>query len=1200
MPSRHPHNLYPPTSSSPHATLVSSTERSVPRLVPQHATSLPSMNANPATSPPHRHGHSRSISHPFPSPFADSSKRTNRSMWKQDFLDSDDDDDDDDEVTYLPDPLSSSPRKGPPPPHLGPGEDLTTGKCMTCNCTMRWPRNLKVFRCTECLTVNDLELYREPNDSSGRSPPRLDGRPPVPAIPRKAVALSLERTKSLIDGCVSMYLRKLLEGPEPRTIPTESRTDKHFGDGQDTSRSRSPGQSLGCLSEPREGVDPCNRSRSASSRARGMDGTNGKPNNSKPNVAPAPLHAEERDFQSRSQVTRPLPKSDRPVLEAGRPCPLDSKEQMKRPYIFRAVEEYIISSFKACECLNTSFATTQPPLQTTSDNSPSKQKTDTTATPGLAHPVFEPDAKTLLLGDLAENSSWWMLDDDQAGSSVSHAHPKEKAKEKPKKPPNSSRTVSSRSPRINWTELTQWYQSIVTAGSSWVEQWSRMQPFDIQEEEDQTRNERWNTIDLSIVEREIVESRLHLHRTLLKATENLLKRPRRPLKKPEDIRFLLVLLANPLLYPSSPSSTIYTVAVPAPRGDQRPSHPMDVSHQLVPPGKKSASRHRNGGPANHSGIVKRILGLLANLSNDCHHYLVSWFSRFSPGQIEKIVDLVGSFVTYRLTRQQGRKRSKSANSEDNSLVPSFSSAAGNTAAELYAAINGRTPSKQNSDKREKPVVYSDDWQLRAAARVMSLLFTANNSNVSRRSDGSDPASVAQREGHRRGQMIPTSTFYNTLLDYSDLVADFEAWESRTTKFSFCQYPFFLSIWAKIHILEHDARRQMEVKAREAFFNSILNRQAISQYLVLKVRRDCLVEDSLRGVSEVVGSSQEEIKKGLRIEFVGEEGVDAGGLRKEWFLLLVREVFDPHHGLFIYDDDSQYCYFNPYCFESSEQFFLVGVLLGLAIYNSTILDIALPPFAFKKLLAAAPLAAGPPPSASRSLYKCSLEDLAEYRPALAKGLRALLEFEGDVENTFCYDFVAQVDRYGEVVSVPLCAGGEKRPVTNANRREFVDLYVHYMLDTAVTRQFEPFKRGFFTVCGGNALSLFRPEEIELLVRGSDEALDVASLRAVATYDNWGHPRPETLPAVRWFWDFFEHTQPSAQRKILSFITGSDRIPAMGATSLSIRLMCLGDDSSRYPTARTCFNLLGLYRYRSRERLEQMLREAVLNSEGFGLK
>lgn len=278
-----------------------------------------------------------------------------------------------------------------------------------------------------------------------------------------------------------------------------------------------------------------------------------------------------------------------------------------------------------------------------------------------------------------------------------------------------------------------------------------------------------------------------------------------------------------------------------------------------------------------------------------------------------------------------------------------------------------------------------------------------------------------------------------------------------------------------------------------------------------------------------------------------------------------------------------------------------MLLGLAIYNSTILDIDLPPFAFKKLLASAPQTNGPQPAtSSRSSFKCTLDDLAEYRPALAKGLRGLLEFDGDVAETFCYDFVAQVDRYGKIVNVPLCPGGETRPVTNANRREFVDLYVHYLLDTAVARQFEPFKRGFFTVCGGNALSLFRPEEIELLVRGSDEALDVPSLRAVATYDNWSSARPESVPVVRWFWDFFENSPPQAQRKILSFITGSDRIPAMGATSLTIRLACFGDDSSRYPIARTCFNTLGLYRYATQEKLQKLLWDAVLNSEGFGLK
>ena len=34
--------------------------------------------------------------------------------------------------------------------------DLMTGKCMTCDSLVRWPKELKVFRCTVCLTINDL------------------------------------------------------------------------------------------------------------------------------------------------------------------------------------------------------------------------------------------------------------------------------------------------------------------------------------------------------------------------------------------------------------------------------------------------------------------------------------------------------------------------------------------------------------------------------------------------------------------------------------------------------------------------------------------------------------------------------------------------------------------------------------------------------------------------------------------------------------------------------------------------------------------------------------------------------------------------------------------------------------------------------------------------------------------------------------
>lgn len=278
-----------------------------------------------------------------------------------------------------------------------------------------------------------------------------------------------------------------------------------------------------------------------------------------------------------------------------------------------------------------------------------------------------------------------------------------------------------------------------------------------------------------------------------------------------------------------------------------------------------------------------------------------------------------------------------------------------------------------------------------------------------------------------------------------------------------------------------------------------------------------------------------------------------------------------------------------------------MVLGLAIYNSTIIDIALPPFAFRKLFSSAPKSTTSVIPSAGSAVGYSLDDLAEFRPMLAKGLGQLLNYDGDVEETFCRNFVVEIDRYGEKFSVPLCSHGDNRPVTNRNRQEFVYRYIHYLLDTAVARQFEPFKTGFFSVCGGNALSLFQPQEIELLVRGSDESLDVAALRTVAIYIGWDEgEKALEEPVIQWFWATFADADIKDQKKLLSFITSSDRIPAMGAASLIITINCLGDDCDRYPTARTCFNMLGIYRYRNRSVLEARLWRAVGESEGFGLR
>ncbi|KAJ2722494.1 putative E3 ubiquitin-protein ligase [Coemansia sp. Benny D115] len=601
-------------------------------------------------------------------------------------------------------------------------------------------------------------------------------------------------------------------------------------------------------------------------------------------------------------------------------------------------------------------------------------------------------------------------------------------------------------------------------------------------------------------------------------------------------------------------------------------------------------------------------------------------------------------------------------------------------------------------KTSSLVMHQHDWRLVTAAKVMALLHAANLLL---------PA---------RARLGPEA-FYNAGVDNMDLIADYDAWQARVSgAFSFCQYPFLLSLKAKIQIMQVDAARQMDSKLKEAVISALFQTYqrgasgANQPNLKLLIRRHCLVEDSLHQLA----THEQDLKKRLKIEFVGEEGIDAGGLTKEWFMLLVRQLMNPMYGMFVCETDqeeswSPLYWFNPASLETSNQYFLVGVVVGLALYNSTILDLRLPLAVFKKLLrpsfyqttvastaspVAVSLVAGTPtrhpPASSNGTggadgsvgsggghqrygdrgaagallrygpasgngtrigaggssgisssgggggssgggaggvaagvggaegrspiygllslsaqlrYQINemLADVSQFRPQLARGLRQLLQYrEDDVEEVFGLSFEATYDAYGEIISVPLIPQGSQVPVTSHNRVEYVMRYLQWILNDSVSRQFEPFKRGFYYVCGGNALSLFKPEEIELMVHGSGDDWSADELRKITEYVGFGETGGEH-ELVRWMWEVLSEMSAVDRKLFLAFVTGADRMPMGGCgPGLRMKLALLGDDRNRLPIAHTCFNQLGIWEYQSKDELRDKLMMAIKESEGFGLK
>ncbi|GAQ89192.1 Putative ubiquitin-protein ligase [Klebsormidium nitens] len=469
--------------------------------------------------------------------------------------------------------------------------------------------------------------------------------------------------------------------------------------------------------------------------------------------------------------------------------------------------------------------------------------------------------------------------------------------------------------------------------------------------------------------------------------------------------------------------------------------------------------------------------------------------------------------------------------------------------------------KQNMIAASEPP--ADD--IAAAVMVLRLLYKANTLGG-------------------RPEILPYADFHSiTVSQKAALREEYRRWRqvegapvSRTKRLvSYCQVPWLLTPEAKSEVLQGEANLQKTRELHNWQLGQIFGGNS-APFLILQVRRSHIVPDALAQL----GHHTFDLKKPLKVVFVGEEAIDEGGVTKEFFQLVVRELFDVRFGMFTYDDESREFWFSQTSMESESEFHLVGIILGLAIYNSVILDVHLPLVVYKKLLGGKP----------------TLEDLKDARPAVGRSLQKLLDFEGDVESAFGLDFQVSYENFGAEVIHDLITNGGQTPVTNANRQQYVELYVKYVLEESIQTQFDAFRRGFLQVCGGPALSLFRHEELELLVCGLPH-FDFDALSKEARYEA-GFTKDS--PVIKWFWELVKAMSLDEKKKLLFFTTGSSRAPIGGLSELRFVVQRMGPDTDRLPTAHTCFNVLLLPEYATKEKLADRLHLAIKNAEGFGLQ
>lgn len=623
-------------------------------------------------------------------------------------------------------------------------------------------------------------------------------------------------------------------------------------------------------------------------------------------------------------------------------------------------------------------------------------------------------------------------------------------------------------------------------------------------------------------------------------------------------------------------------------------------------------------------ILKRVLGILANIESiPVKNYITSWFSRYPSKDFVSKVDLINVYITFQLKKyyyiannpdcksrlnKPSNNPSKTNSSPTNRNIDQEYFENSNFKEELEQMNLGSPPplplnqmnlsrskskSRKSSSNKIKLYQYGNDWHIKTASMTLLILYNANGI---------------------RADKLQQSIFYNSLVDYVHIKMDFDSWLSNkkfaqqknsdqpeiltvidyingsrnsysdAASFFFCKYPYLITLGNKISILEYEAKRNMERKAEEAFINSLDKKIPIDIYLRIRVRRTHVVQDSLKAIK----ANQNNLKKSLKVQFIDEPGVDAGGLKKEWFLLLTRKIFSPETGILVNMEESNYLWFCLVPMEDLEIYFLFGAILGLSIYNSTILDLNFP-LVFYKILLNRPI---------------GFSDFQQINPELSKNifqikqlneldLKALdLTFEIDVR-----------DAFGRIHTRELIPNGGKIGVNMTNRDFFIKKYAEFYLKDGINDQIKVFLKGFSAVIGGNGLSLFSPEEIELLLCGNEEGkLDIEVLKSVTKYFGWSsNDEAKMSNIVQWFWDYLYQLNYRQQKRFLVFVTGSDRVPATGIQNLSFTIKKINSHAThRLPISHTCFNQIDLYDYTTKEEFWYKLDLAVNESDGFGIK
>jgi len=367
------------------------------------------------------------------------------------------------------------------------------------------------------------------------------------------------------------------------------------------------------------------------------------------------------------------------------------------------------------------------------------------------------------------------------------------------------------------------------------------------------------------------------------------------------------------------------------------------------------------------------------------------------------------------------------------------------------------------------------------------------------------------------------------------------------------------------------------------FRYLCHSNALPSHIKITVTRQTLFEDSYHQIMRLPAY---ELRRRLYIIFRGEEGLDYGGVSREWFFLLSHEVLNPMYCLFEYANKNNYSlqinpasYVNP---DHLQYFKFIGRFIAMALYHGRFIYSGFTMPFYKRMLN----------------KKLIMKDIESIDPEFYNSLVWIKDNNIDecgLELYFSVDF----EILGQVIHHELKEGGDKIRVADENKEEYMRLMTEWRMTRGIEEQTKAFLEGFNEVVPLEWLKYFDERELELMLCGMQE-IDVEDWQRNSIYRHYTRNSKQ----VAWFWQFVRSMDSEKRARLLQFVTGTCRVPVGGFAELmgsnGPQRFCIekvGKDTW-LPRSHTCFNRLDLPPYKSYDQMVEKLNYAIEETEGFG--